>query len=113
MPNTVALARWRALIHEFTSSNETVAAFCERRGLARPTFYQWRRRLDATARPPAPVASAPRAAPFLPVRVASVPAAPPGGVEVVLRGGRRLRLERGFDPAVLAAALAALEGAAC
>ena len=109
MPKRDAAARWRAVIHEFTSGGETVAAFCARHGLATPTFYQWRRRLGA---------SKPTPALFLPVRVASTVAPPSavtaeGGVEVVLRGGRRLRLERGFDPQVLAAALATLEGVAC
>ncbi len=98
-------ARWGALIEEHEGSGETVAEFCVRRGLARPTFYEWRRRLKAR---PAPAA-------FVPVHVALGARVPrgPSGVEVVLGGGRRLRLERGFDPAVLSAAVAALEGAAC
>lgn len=104
MPKKDVAARWRGLIHEFRSSGESVAAFCAGRGLAKPTFYEWRRRLAARDAPAA----------FLPVQVAPAPgAASSGGVEVVLRGGRRLRLERGFDPAVLVAALSALEGAAC
>lgn len=106
MPKTNAGARWRALIEEFTGSGESVATFCTRRGLAIPTFYQWRRRLASSEGP----------APFLPVRVVGSrpPSAPvSSGVEVVLRGGRRLRLERDFDAAVLTAAVAALEGAAC
>lgn len=107
MPRPSAAPRWRALIAEYTRGGETIAAFCRLRGLRPPTFYMWRRRLSidgATARAPAP---------FLPIQIA--PAWAPGlsGVEVVLASGRRLRLERGFDPAVLTAALAALEGAPC
>ena len=110
MPRPLDVPRWRALIAEFTRSDETVAAFCRRRGLTLPTFYQWRRRL-ATLDAPAPTP----AAAFLPIRVtAAASATPPSsGVELVLKGGRRLRLERGFDPVVLGAAVAALEGAVC
>jgi transposase len=108
MPKTGAEARWRAHIDKFEKSRETVAAFCTRHGLARPTFYQWRRRL-AAARP----ADAASAAPFLPVVITDARPSGASGVEVVLRGERRLRLERGFDAQVLAAAVAALERAAC
>ncbi len=105
MPRPSTAPRWRELITEFTRSGETIAAFCRRRDLKAPTFYQWRRRLSTQgALPRAP-------APFLPIEVR--PPVPAGsGVEVLLRNGRRLRLERGFDPAVLAAALAALEESA-
>jgi len=113
MPRPTSAPRWRALIAEFTRSDETVAGFCRLRGLKAPTFYMWRRRLSADGAPPRP------SAPFLPVHIgpkptsARSPAPDSSGVELVLAGGRRLRLERGFDLAVLAAALAALEGAPC
>ena len=111
MPKRDAVARWSALIQEHRSSGETVAAFCARHGVSTPTFYQWRHRLAEGAQPE-PLA------PFLPVCVTRAPeraatVADRAGVEIVLRGGRRLRLERGFDPAVLTAAIAALEGATC
>jgi len=101
-------ARWRALVGEHARSGESVAEFCERRSLKTPTFYQWRRRLAGVATPVP--------AGFLPIEIAarrsrrSSVSSASAGVEVVLEGGRRLRLERGFDPAVLAAAVTALEG---
>ena len=108
MPRPSAAPRWRVLIAEHTRSGESIAAFCRHRGLKPPTFYMWRRRLSAdgaTARAPAP---------FLPIQIAPARAPAASGVEVVLASGRRLRLERGFDPAVLTAALAVLEeGAPC
>lgn len=113
MSSRGAEARWRALIEEYEASGETVGSFCARRGLARPTFYQWRRRLLPGADWQARAASR---LGFVPVRVVGSRAAATadaGGVEVVLAGGRRLRLERGFDPAVLSSAMAVLEGAAC
>jgi transposase-like protein len=108
MPRPVDVPRWRALVAEFTRGKETVAAFCRRRGLKTPTFYEWRRRLSA-------LDAADRAPAFLPVQVTPPPATAPlaSGVELVLASGRRLRVERGFDPAVLAAVVAALDGAAC
>lgn len=110
MPKGDAAARWRELLDEFTSGRESVAEFCARRGVATPTFYQWRRRLAGGA-------PAEGRAPFIRVDVVqqrsrASTTTSGGGVEVVLGGGRRLRLERGFDPAVLTAAVAALEGIA-
>ena len=109
MPETGAEARWSALIREFRAGGETITEFCRRRGISKPSFYHWRRRLRQAAAPA-------RSVPFLPVHVADTrPPEPPrgSGVEILLRGGRRLRLERGFDPEVLTAALAALEAAPC
>lgn len=102
--------RWRSVVAEQEKSGESVTGYCARRGLSRWTLYEWRRRLRAE-----------RSRTFVPVTVvarASASATAPGagegaGVEVVLAGGRRLRLERGFDPAALSAAVLALEGRAC
>src|SRR5262245_41318019 len=69
------------------------SAFCERRGLAIPSFYAWRRRLQQRA------ADAPA---IVPVQV--VADAPPGqasALEVVLTDGRTVRVAPGFDAATL------------
>jgi len=95
--------RWRRRIQEWQASGLTVQAFCARHALAPPTFYAWRRQLqqrDAAART------------FVPVRV--VPDEEPAHatpLEVVLAGGRRLRVTPGFDPATLRQLLAVLEEA--
>lgn len=98
--------RWRSVVAEQEKSGESVTGYCARRGLSRWTLYEWRRRLRAE-----------RARSFVPITVvarASAPATAPGaGVEVVLASGRRLRLERGFDPGTLSAAVQALEARAC
>ena len=97
----------RAHVEEQARSGLTVAAYCAGRGLSSPTFYEWRRRLaDEKGRPA-----------FVQVQV-TPPRRPegaggPSGVEVVLTGGARLRLERGFDAAALRSAVAAIEGRPC
>ncbi|MGH7859589.1 MAG: IS66 family insertion sequence element accessory protein TnpA [Candidatus Binatia bacterium] len=108
-------AGWRERIADWSRSGETITEYCERRGLSRWTFYGWKRKLKTRAGVTSP---------FVPVHVVKrsgerkavrspVTLATGAGVELVLGCGRRLRLERGFDPATLTAAVAALEGRAC
>ena len=93
--------QWRRWIHQWQQSRLSVRDFCARYDLAEPTFYAWRRALqqrDAAATA------------FVPVRVLpdEAPAAA-GSVEVVVAGGRRVRIAPGFDPATLRQLLAVLE----
>jgi hypothetical protein len=95
--------QWRRWIQLWQRSGLTVRAFCERHHLAQPSFYCWRRELqqrDAVA------------ATFVPVHV--VPDEPPVSathLEVLVAGGRRVRIASGFDPATLRQLLAVLEEA--
>jgi hypothetical protein len=99
---------WRRLIQLWKSSGLTVRAFCARHHITQPSFYAWRRELQA--RDAATV--------FVPVQVetndqlfrpTSVHA-----IEVVLAGGQCVRVTPGFDPATLRQLLAVLqEGAPC
>jgi hypothetical protein len=80
----------------------SVRAFCDRRGLALPTFYAWRRTLEQRA------AEVPA---FVPVQVvADAAPAQAGALEVILRDGRAVRVVPGFDAATLRRLLAVLEG---
>ena len=101
---------WRRTVRQWHNSGSTVAAFCRQRGLSPASFYAWRRTLaqrDA------------QAAHLVPVRVvgASTPdagAAAPTGLELVLEGGRWLRIGPAFDAATLRRLLALLqEGQPC
>jgi transposase len=95
--------QWRGWIHQWQQSGLSVRAFCARHGLAAPSFYAWRRELTRRD------AAAPA---FVAVRLApDEEPAPARGVEVVLAGGRRLRVAPGFDPATLRQLLAVLEEA--
>jgi transposase-like protein len=91
--------QWRGWLQEWRASRLSVRAFCERRGLAEHTFYAWRRELDRRA--------GARTA-FVPVEVVAAPAAS-AALELVLSGGRTLRVAAGFDAATLRQLLAVLE----
>ena len=97
---------WRRMVAQWQKSDSSVRAFCDRHGLATPSFYAWRRQLrqrDA------------QEVRFVPVQVtAAVSAAPPAagarsGLELVLDSGRQLRIGPGFDAATLQRLLAVLE----
>jgi hypothetical protein len=97
--------QWRRWIGEWRASGLTVRAFCDRRGLAIPTFYAWRRTLERRA------AEQPA---FVPVHVvADAAPAQAGALEVVLRDGRTVRVAPGFDEGTLRRLLVALEGWPC
>lgn len=98
---------WRDTLKQFAESGRGVRAFCKSRNLSEGSFYCWRRTLaerDAAAssgpgRPGTPPA-------FLPVRITDQVAGP---MEIVLAGGRRIRLRGPVDRAALAEVVAVLE----
>ena len=45
--------QWRRWIGEWQASGLSARAFCQRRGLALPTFYAWRRTLERAPEPSA------------------------------------------------------------
>ena len=97
--------QWRHWIAEWRASGLSVRAFCDRRGLATPSFYHWRRVLERRA------AEEPA---FVPVRVeADAVPTQASALEVVLTDGRAVRIAPGFDAATLRRLLAVLEGRPC
>jgi hypothetical protein len=94
--------QWRRWIGAWRGSGLSVRAYCERHGLAEQRFYAWRRELDRRSV---------EAARFVPVQVAVEADTPArgSGLEVVLSGGRTLRVAPGFDAATLRQVLAVLE----
>ena len=91
---------WRRLIQLWNNSGLSVRDFCARHRITQPSFYAWRRELQqrdaATA--------------FVPVQVVtddqpafSTP------IEILLAGGRSVRITPGFDPATLRQLLAVLQ----
>jgi hypothetical protein len=92
-------ARWRRHIREQALSGLSIAAYCRRHGLREHGFYWWRRELARrNAEPPSPRAA------FVPVTVATQPAVPieEGRIEIVLPGGRRVRVIGSVDKRMLA-----------
>src|SRR5258708_35907456 len=87
-----AWMKWRGLVSEQSESGQSVAAFCEERGLRAWQFYEWKKRLRES-----------EAATFVEVQIAS--AAEPvraagarsSAIEIRLEGGRNLVVEPGFD----------------
>jgi hypothetical protein len=103
---------WRDTLAAFAASGQSVASFCQERGLKQATFYSRRLRLAKTDQQSAsPASDRPRSAPpaFVPVMV-EPRAIVEESFQVELRGGRVLRLPTSMPAARLAEVLHALEG---
>ena len=110
-------AYWQGLLEEWAGSGLTQAAFCRQRGLSAVTLSWWKRRLGFRA---GPTRCRPSGA-FVEVR--PVPGDGPGGevlgsadngptaYEIVLSGGRVLRVRGDFDPAAVSRLVTAVESA--
>jgi hypothetical protein len=95
--------QWQQWIQQWQASGLSVRAFCARHRLAEPRFYAWRRLLRQRQR---------HSTGFVPVRVLATPEpAAEHVLEIVLAGGRRLRVGPGFDAATLRHLLTVLEEA--
>ena len=100
--------RWRGLIAEWSASGQTQVAFCRGRGLNAGTFAWWKRQLrqrsagDASKRSERLPKSSSR---FVEVRWASVAPA----YEIVLAGGRSIRVPERFEPQALSRLITAVE----
>lgn len=83
-----AWTKWRRLVAEQARSGQTVTAFCGERGLCRPYFFVWKKRLSKGT-----------ATKFLEVQVAEpTPSVPDDSrIEIRLQNGRSLVVGRGFD----------------
>jgi hypothetical protein len=98
---------WRRACRQWEQSGLSQDQFCRRRGLSTWSLRWWRcelKRRDAHARkderkPPV----------FLPVRVVEPAAPASAALEVVLRGGRIVRVRQDFDPNLLRKLIATLE----
>jgi hypothetical protein len=97
-----AWTKWRRLISEQARSGQTVKAFCGERGLCRPYFFVWKKRLEKDT-----------PAKFLEVQVTKHEASAPedSSVEIRLRNGRSLMVRPGFDAEHVLALLAVVEAA--
>ncbi len=94
---------WRQLVREWRSSGQSVRDFCDQRQISEPSFYFWRRTITQRDG---------QKACFVPVQVVAdaEPAAATSGhqLELVLGGGRVLRIGPGFDGPALQRLLALL-----
>ena len=101
---------WRSTIREAARSGISVREFCRRRKLHESQFYWWQRRLALSGpRPRTQTCTGPASFAL----VSEEPGGSDAGIELVLAGGRRLRIARGVDEATLRAVLAAVEPDGC
>ena len=100
-------ACWRERVEAQGSSGLSAAGYCREHGLARASFYRWRRIFSVEE-------SDGRGAVFAELRV-SAPSvsSEASGVEVVVSGERRIRVKPGFDEDTLRRAVAILESLSC
>ena len=93
------LAAWRA-------SGQSVAAFARQHGLSSVRLLRWRAQLEHRAVPV-----------FHPVQVVqgaqAAAMATTAGLDLEVRGGRRIRVYAGFDPVLLEELVRTVEGFAC
>jgi transposase-like protein len=113
------------LLGQWRRSGQTARDFCAVHGLSEPSFYAWRRELarrdeEGKRRSPTPRRTAiPRrratraSATFLPVRLDAAVASVACALEVIVAGGRVLRVRPGFDADLLRQLLAVLEEPSC
>lgn len=90
-------------------SGKPLAVFARAHGLSPVRLGRWRRRLESVKAESVPV--------FHPVRVTGWVSPEEGGVrsgvELVVGGGRRVRVTRGFDPELLEDLVRVVEGWGC
>lgn len=100
---------WQAVIRDAARSGMSTRAFCRQHKLKECQFYWWQRRLKEK-RPPISTPGNGAASFAL---VSDDAGTTDAGIELVLAGGRRLRLAKGVDEATLRSVLAALEQPGC
>jgi transposase len=101
---------WRRQIERWHSSGMSISRFCRSSGFSESLFYYWRRTIaqrDGQVRERG-------GGLFVPVRVTEdEPGSLPGGIEIVLAGDRRIRVNGRVDRQMLADVVAVVEGQAC
>ena len=110
---------WRQHLTAWRRSGQGIRKYCEKAGLAEPSFYAWRsllaKRDQGLPAHALQSKSQPTEAPlpaFVPVRLVEGEKST-GPIEVVLRGGRCVRVLAGFAPEALRQVVAVLEDLPC
>jgi hypothetical protein len=104
---------WQQRLGEAARSGMSIREYCRRHRLKESQFYWWQRRLRLGRREGAGshLGVNGQAASF--ALVSEEAGARDAGIELVLSGGRRLRITKGVDEEMLRTVLAALESSAC
>ena len=113
-PDAEKARYWQQRLGEAARSGISIREFCRRRRLKESQFYWWQRRLRVGQRAGAGALRSGvngQAASF--ALVSEEAGGMDAGIELVLSGGRRLRITKGADEETLRTVLAALEPAGC
>jgi len=111
---------WQPIVADWSASGLSQAEFCRQKGIQPWTFNWWKRQLSARQQSPGDKSSSSQrrrsgkqagysANSFVEVNMTD--GAPSTGYEVVLSGGRVLRLPRAFDAESVTRLIAAVEAA--
>ena len=113
-PDAEKARYWQQRLGEAARSGISIREYCRRHRLKESQFYWWQRRLRLDQQVGAgshrPTAKGPAASFAL---VSEEAGTMDAGIELVLRGGRRLRITKGVDEVTLRTVLAALEPGGC
>ncbi len=106
---------WQQTIGEAARSGVSIREFCRQRRLRESQFYWWQRRLKERReqRTFRKNQGTPGRGPASFALVSDEPAKADAGIELVMGGGRRLRISKGVDEETLRAVLAAVERDGC
>ena len=109
---------WRGVISRYRRAGDTIRVFCEREGISEWAFYRWRKRFRED-RPVGKAEEGHGSKTFVPVKVVERRSRKDeangrgSGVELVLGGGRSIRVMRDFDEKTFRRVLAAMVEAGC
>ena len=91
---------WQGHIEAFRASGMTRAAFCRLHGLKLHQFIYWKKRFNK---------SCSASVSLVEVKLPRVCAQPQASLRVVVGAGRRIEVDRGFDPVTLVQLIHTLE----
>ena len=104
---------WQRTISESVRSGIPIRQFCRQRRLKESQFYWWQHKLRARRQAGTTSKTGGQGRPTSFALVSEEAGATDAGIELVLSGGRRLRITKGVDEVTLRTVLAALEPPRC
>ena len=104
---------WQRTIGEAARSGKSIREFCRQRRLKESQFYWWQHKLQVGRQEQTRRGHGARRGSASFALVGDEGGTTDAGIELVLGGGRRLRIRKGVDEATLRAVLAAVESAGC
>ncbi len=104
---------WLRTISEAVQSGISIRQFCRQRRLKESQFYWWQHKLRSRRQAGTTSKSGDHGRPTSFALVSEEAGATDAGIELVLSGGRQLRITKGADEETLRTVLAALEPLRC